>query len=73
MAVLAEIADRAKINIELVSMDAGARELALSSGKVDAVFWLDQTKLSNGPDVPEGIKTVGPFYENPSCGPVLAK
>lgn len=39
IALLAEIANRAQINIELVQIETGARPMALSSGKVDAVFW----------------------------------
>jgi ABC-type amino acid transport substrate-binding protein len=39
IALLAEIANRAQVNIELVQIETGARPMALSSGKVDAVFW----------------------------------
>jgi len=38
-AVLAEISRRTGKNIELVSIDAGARALALSQGLVDVIFW----------------------------------
>lgn len=38
-AFLAELSRRIKRNIELVSVSAGARQSAISSGKVDAVFW----------------------------------
>ena len=38
-AVLAEISRRIGKNIELVSIESGARSIALSEGKVDAVFW----------------------------------
>ena len=38
-AVLAEISRRIGKNIELVSIEAGARSLALSQGIVDVVFW----------------------------------
>ena len=38
-AVLAEISRRTGKNIELVSIDSGARSIALSQGKVDVVFW----------------------------------
>ena len=38
-AVLAEISRRTGKNIELVSIDSGARSLALSQGIVDVVFW----------------------------------
>ena len=39
IALLAEIANRAQVNIELVQIETGARAIALSNGKVDAVFW----------------------------------
>ena len=39
IALLAEIANRAQVNIELVQIESGSRPMALSSGKVDAVFW----------------------------------
>lgn len=38
-AVLAEISDRIGKNIELVTIDSGARATALASGNVDVVFW----------------------------------
>ena len=39
IALLTEIANRAQVNIELVQIETGARPIALSSNKVDAVFW----------------------------------
>lgn len=39
IALLTEIANRAQVNFELVQVETGARAMALSSGKVDAVFW----------------------------------
>ena len=39
IALLTEIANRTQVNIELVQIETGARTMALSSGKVDAVFW----------------------------------
>ena len=38
-AFLAELSRRIGQTIELVSMSAGARQAALASGRVDAVFW----------------------------------
>lgn len=38
-AFLAELSRRTGRNIELVSLSAGARQTAISSGRVDAVFW----------------------------------
>ena len=39
IALLTEIANRAQVNFELVQIETGSRAIALSSGKVDAVFW----------------------------------
>jgi ABC-type amino acid transport substrate-binding protein len=39
IALLTEIANRTQVNIELVQIETGSRPMALSSGKVDAVFW----------------------------------
>lgn len=39
VALLTEIANRAQVNFEMVQIESGARAIALSSGKVDAVFW----------------------------------
>ena len=39
IALLTEIANRAQVNIELVHIETDARAMALSSNKVDAVFW----------------------------------
>ena len=39
IALLTEIANRAQVNFELVQIETCARAMALSSGKVDAVFW----------------------------------
>ena len=39
MALLTEIANRAQVNFELVQIETGARPMALSTGKVDAIFW----------------------------------
>ena len=47
IAFLTEIANRAKVNFELVKVDSGARATALSTGKVDAVFWTKGFVCSN--------------------------
>ena len=46
IALLTEIANRAQVNIELVQIETGARAMALSSGKVDAVFWTKSVTCS---------------------------
>lgn len=39
IALLTEIANRAQVNFEFIQIETGSRPMALSSGKVDAVFW----------------------------------
>ena len=39
VALLTEIANRAQVNFDLVQVDSAARATALSTGKVDVVFW----------------------------------
>ena len=60
-AVLAECAKLAKINLELVNIDATARAAALVSGRVNVVFWF-QTRAGETLDVPEGIILSEPYY-----------
>jgi len=63
-AVLAEIAKRLKINIELVNINAGVRAASLASGRSDVVFWFATfTGEKNQPDVPENIVLSEPYYE----------
>ena len=64
-AVLAEIAKRLKINIELVNIDSGARAWSLSSGRTDVVFWFQSYKDLKGtqPDIPEGVVLSEPYYQ----------
>ena len=62
-ALLAEIGKRLKVNIELVNIEAGARNAALSSGRVDLVFWYETAE--NGAwtlDAPEGVILSRPYY-----------
>ena len=60
-AVMAECAKVAKINLELVNIDATARAAALVSGRVNVVFWF-QTRAGETLDVPEGIILSEPYY-----------
>ena len=63
-AILAEISRRLKINIELVSITTGARAAALSSGRVDGVFWFWYEKVSGSlRDVPENVELTEPYYD----------
>jgi len=62
-AVLAEISRRTGKNIELVSIESGARSLALSQGEVDAVFWSrismpDQSIFDSLPEKRKGEATM---------------
>ena len=62
-AVLAEIAKRLKINVELVSIEAGARSASLASGRSDVVFWFQVYDTDIGqPDVPDGIALSEPYF-----------
>ena len=44
IALLTEIANRAQVNFELVQIETASRPMALSSNKVDAVFWTKGTE-----------------------------
>lgn len=62
-ALLAEIGRRLNVNIELVDIDAGARTIALTSGRVDVVFWYEMAKGFDWKlDVPEGVLLSEPYY-----------
>ena len=64
VAILAEIGKKLKINIELSSIDAGARSSALASRRADAVFWYKGTKdVEIQPDIPDGVILSEPYYE----------
>ncbi len=62
-AMLAEIAKRLKINIELININAGARAAALASGRADGVFWFWYDKSTKTPrDIPTGVTLTEPYY-----------
>jgi ABC-type amino acid transport substrate-binding protein len=46
ISLLTEIANRVQVNFELVQIESSARAMALSSGKVDAVFWTKSVTCS---------------------------
>lgn len=64
-AVLAEIGKRINMNVEIVQIDSGARAAALTSGKVDVVFWavvpVSEIIPANA-DKPAGIELTSPYY-----------
>ena len=70
VAVLAEISKRANLNIELVNIDCAARSIALTSGKVDALFWVatiefaadSELKGNENIDVPENVALTDSYY-----------
>ena len=63
VALLAEIGRRLKVNIELVDIDAGARNTALMSGRVDVVFWYETAKNHAWDlDTPEGVILSEPYF-----------
>ena len=74
IALLTEIANRAQVNFELVQIETGARPVALSTGKVDAVFWtkIGRCTVCNA-TVTEGIQgtLVTESYFSSSAGHVM--
>ena len=67
-AVLAEISKRINKNIELVSIESGARASALMSGVADVLFWArqpdDNSDLPVDIDQPDGIIFSTPYFSD---------
>lgn len=67
-AVLAEISKRINKNIELVSIESGARASALMSGVADVLFWArkpdDNSDLPSDIDQPDGIIFSTPYFSD---------
>lgn len=66
-AVLSEISKRIGKNIELVQIDSAARAAALTSKKVDVVFWVVVPQDDKRPadmDKPAGISTTTSYYQD---------
>lgn len=66
VALLAAISEHTGINIEVVPMESASRFTALSSGKVDAIFWVCSTICKDHPDVRineavDNTKTTEPY------------
>lgn len=61
------VATRLNINIETVVIDSGARATALSSGKVDLLFWTQSIGGEGEPtdksDIPEGTAISDPYFK----------
>ncbi|MBR6901435.1 MAG: transporter substrate-binding domain-containing protein, partial [Synergistaceae bacterium] len=63
-AMLAEIARRLKINVELVNTSSGSRAAALASGRADGIFWFSHEKTTGMRDYDrlDGILLTEPYY-----------
>ena len=61
VAFLSELSKRINKNIELIEVDAGARGAALSSGQVDALFWVIGTYDQDGNALPYPLDTLKGF------------
>ena len=63
-AVLAEIGNYLKMNIELFEINSGARTAALTSGRADVIFWYEvDNKSQTQSDIPEGVILSDSYYE----------
>ena len=67
-AVLSEVSKRIGKNIELISIDSGARASILNSKGADVVFWVavpkNSTLIPANIDQPEGIAISDPYYHD---------
>ena len=64
MAIISEIGRQAKLNIEVLDIDAGARSAALASGRADAVLWYKVTRdFELQTDIPADIILSDSYYE----------
>ena len=75
-ALIAQIASRLKINVELVNFDSGARAIALASGAVDVIFWSQGANFDNWSDAasedrPEGTIATESYLTAPNLYVVL--
>ena len=63
-AVLAEIGNLLRMNVEFVNVEAGARTAALAAGRADVVFWYEvNSGEQEQADVPAGVILSTPYYE----------
>ena len=67
-AVPAEVSKRIKKNIELVSIESGARAIALNSAIIDVPFWAkkfnDNSDMLSSIDRPGGIIFSTPYFSD---------
>ena len=75
IALLTEIANRAQVNFELVQIETASRPMALSSGKVDAVFWTKSMKCTvcgaEGAEEVEGTLVTESYFADYAASLVL--
>lgn len=63
-AVIAEIGRRLNVNIELVYIMSSARAATVTSGRADAVFWIQGYRdVKKHSDIPEMLILSEPYYE----------
>ena len=79
-ALLAELGSRLGKNIELISVDAGARASVLASGVADVVFWARTVTQEDTEadelatmDVPEGVLLTEPYFTDMAAVVFAAK
>ena len=75
-ALIAEIAKRLEVNIEFITVDCGARGIALANGVCDIVFWMeigdwDNFDGSDLEDQPENTIVTEPYMSVPLWWAVL--
>ncbi len=66
-ALISEIGKRLQKNIEIIHVDSASRATALSSGKVDIIFWVILPLSEIFPenmDKPDGIELTSPYYRD---------
>ena len=76
-AIVSEVGRRLGLNVEFISVDTGARAVALASGDSDVVFWSENGNFDNrkGGDVedqPEGTVITEPYLVGQLTYVVLA-
>ena len=62
-ALLSEIGNRLKINIELINIESSARTISLTSGVADVIFWYLYGENYVVTDMENGIQLSDPYYD----------
>lgn len=76
IALLSAISEKANINFEILSANAGSKAMMVSTGKAQAMFWALGRDMGNNTynfheDLPDGLVATTPYYKSHSC--VLTK